>query len=121
MNFPDYVKGEQKSPRYYGYKEHYKNGFATITRCDSCHCTALREDQHPVNPCSHCGGRVRDAGAGRWIKPTYEIFKETETPKETVKKGGISSFFNWFKETPKEPKKIKKLVSGGYWELAKHE
>ena len=56
-------------PRYYGYKP---GTFATVTMCTKCCRTALREDQHPVNPCPDCGGPVRDACAGRWEPPVVK-------------------------------------------------
>ena len=52
----------QIAPYYHG----YRGGFSSITICNTCGRTALREDQHPVDPCSECGGKILDSGAAKW-------------------------------------------------------
>lgn len=50
------IKEGHISPKYYG----YKGGFAHVTVCKDCGSTGLREDQHPVNPCHFCGGKISE-------------------------------------------------------------
>lgn len=50
-------------PKYYG----YKGGFDNATWCDTCGRTALYEDQHPVNPCKDCGGKIMEGLIARWV------------------------------------------------------
>lgn len=72
-------------PRYYGYAKYYRKGFATITKCDNCGCVALYEDAHPVNPCRHCGGKVREAGAAKWepqVLSDWKWFSKRHVVKE---------------------------------------
>lgn len=71
------------SPRYY----RYHGGWWTVTKCSECGCVGLYEDAHPARPCFNCGGKVEEAGAGKWHEPVYK------------------GFF-W-----------KKLIKKGYWEL----
>jgi len=68
------VDTPQEPPVYYGYWLYNRGGYSTITECTSCGNTGLYEDCHTVNPCKHCGGRVRECGAGRWVSPTYSGF-----------------------------------------------
>jgi len=55
-------------PKYYG----YKGGFASLTQCKSCQAIGLRQDAHPANPCTYCGGSLEEK-IGRWVKSTYWI------------------------------------------------
>lgn len=85
-------------PKYHGYR---KGTFANITECGVCGTTALYEDMHPAKPCPHCGSKVRESGAGKWIPDvvvhTYDL------------KGFFKGLFS-FKKT--------EVISKGYWEKA---
>jgi len=50
------IKIGHKKPSYFG----YTGGFANVTVCQDCGSIGLREDQHPVNPCNSCGGKVSE-------------------------------------------------------------
>lgn len=53
-------------PRYYGY---VPGTFAKVTACVDCQRIALYNDQHPVNACPDCGGKVKELCSGRWEPP----------------------------------------------------
>lgn len=60
----------------------YEYGFADVTICKECGRTALRDEQHPVNPCPSCGGDVYET-VGKWIPPEtagWWIFKKEIIP-----------------------------------------
>jgi len=44
----------------------YKGEFANLTQCNECKGIGLYEDQHPVDPCPNCGGKVKPGLIGRW-------------------------------------------------------
>lgn len=80
------LSGRQVPPEY----RRYIGGFRSITKCTSCRATSLYEDAHPTNPCIFCGGKVKRAGAARWVEPVYKW----------------KCWLKW------------ELVSEGYWEEA---
>lgn len=56
------VLGNHVPPKYHG----YKGGFDNVTICEECQRTALYEDQHPVDPCPNCGGKIKDGFIGKY-------------------------------------------------------
>lgn len=63
------IIGRNEPPKYYGYWRYANGGFSSVTRCQICGNVGLYEDCHIVNPCKHCGGKVVNFGAGKWIPP----------------------------------------------------
>lgn len=61
----------QEPPKYYGYWKYANAGYSDITRCRRCFNIGLREDCHPADCCKHCGGKVVDDGAAKWMPPVY--------------------------------------------------
>lgn len=59
-------------PRYYT----YKGGFANVTKCNDCNSVGLYEDQHIVEPCNACGGKVQEFGAAEFSYKHHQWFKK---------------------------------------------
>ncbi len=47
-------------PSNYLYNYIYNYKWADTTKCDDCNTIGMYEDCHPINPCSECGGNVRE-------------------------------------------------------------
>ncbi len=48
------------------------NKFNKVTQCKECLNIGLYEDCHPVKPCKHCGGVVKELGPALWVPARYK-------------------------------------------------
>lgn len=63
------ISNVNEPPRYYGYERYKQCGYSKVTQCAHCSNVGLYEDCYPRRPCKHCGGDVREVGAGKWVPP----------------------------------------------------
>jgi DNA-directed RNA polymerase subunit RPC12/RpoP len=45
----------------------------SLTRCTKCKSIGTYEDQHPKNPCNHCGSKVEIAGIGNYKNGKWRL------------------------------------------------
>jgi len=53
-------------PSWYARTQFKEGDWVNVTVCEDCGLRGFRDDQHPVDPCRRCGGRVKQT-VGKWV------------------------------------------------------